>query len=289
MKQGVVPSIVMGVAGVLFLLLSSVFTLHQTQKALVLQFGELVTIHETPGLKFKVPFVQDVIFYDRRLLDYNLPVIEVNAGDQKRLVVDLYVRYSIQDVLTFYKTVGTLDGVQNRLGKIVPDIMQEVIGREPLSEMLSANRAKIMAEIRKKVQSSASAFGVDVRDVRIIRVDLPKENSEAIFNRMESERRQEARQFRAEGDEQAEGIRAKADRERSIILANARKQSEITRGQGDGEAASIYRKAFSQSPEFFEFYRTMDAYQKSMTSADTTFVLSPNSDFLKYLGQRTGK
>lgn len=282
MKIRFFPSFILGAVLILLAVGSSIFTLHQTKKALVLQFGELVKIHDTPGLKFKIPVIQDVIFFDRRLLDYNLPVIEVNAGDQKRMVVDLYVRYIINDVLIFYKTVGTLEGVQNRLGKIVPDIMQEVIGRVPLSEMLSPNRAKIMEEIFRKVRESAKNFGIDVRDVRIIRADLPKENSEAIFNRMESERRQEAKQFRAEGDEQAQGIRAKADRERTLILAQARKKSEILRGEGEAEAARIYADAFSQDADFFKFYRSMDAYQKAMKPEDTTLVLSPSSEFFRY-------
>lgn len=289
MKLPLLPSLVAGIVLSFIIASSSLFTLHQTKKALVLQFGELVKIHDTPGLKVKIPVIQDVIFFDRRLLDYNLPVIEVNAGDQKRMVVDLYVRYIINDVLVFYKTVGTLEGVQNRLGKIVPDIMQEVIGRVPLSEMLSHNRAKIMGEIFRKVRDSSKNFGIDVRDVRIIRADLPKENSEAIFNRMESERRQEAKQFRAEGDEQAQGIRAKADRERTLILAQARKKSEILRGEGEAEAARIYANAFSQDPDFFEFYRSMDAYQKTMKPEDTTLILAPSSEFFRYFHKKNVK
>ncbi|AIL13107.1 hypothetical protein IM40_05660 [Candidatus Paracaedimonas acanthamoebae] len=282
MKKPVITSFIFGAILIFFTVSNSLFTLHQTKKALVLQFGELVRVHDTPGLKIKIPVIQDVIFFDRRLLDYNLPVIEVNAGDQKRMVVDLYVRYVINDVLVFYKTVGTLEGVQNRLGKIVPDIMQEVIGRVPLSEMLSSNRAKIMEEIFRKVRDSSKNFGIDVRDVRIIRADLPKENSEAIFNRMESERRQEAKQFRAEGDEQAQGIRAKADREHTLILAQARKKSEILRGKGEAEAARIYADAFSQDADFFKFHRSMDAYQKAMRPEDTTLVISPSSEFFRY-------
>ncbi len=286
MKLPLLPSLIAGIILSFIIISSSLFTLHQTKKALVLQFGELVKIHDSPGLKVKIPVIQDVIFFDKRLLDYNLPVIEVNAGDQKRMVVDLYVRYIINDVLVFYKTVGTLEGVQNRLGKIVPDIMQEVIGRVPLSEMLSPNRAKIMGEIFRKVRDSSKNFGIDVRDVRIIRADLPKENSEAIFNRMESERRQEAKQFRAEGDEQAQGIRAKADRERALILAQARKKSEILQGEGEAEATRIYANAFSQDPDFFEFYRSMDAYQKTMKPEDTTLVLAPSSEFFKYFHKK---
>ncbi|MGI4850527.1 MAG: protease modulator HflC [Janthinobacterium lividum] len=283
MKQSTLASILaLGLAFV-FLITSSFFIVDQAENALVLQFGKMVRVIETPGLKMKIPFIQEVKFFDRRLLTYNLPVIEVNAGDQKRMVVDLYVRYRITDVLTFFKKVTTKEGLQNRLGKIMPDIMQEVIGRAPLSEMLSDHRIKIMNEIQKKAQASVKSFGVYIEDVRIIRADLPAENSEAIFNRMESERRQEAKQFRAEGDEQAQIIRAKADRDRTIILAEGRKKSEILRGQGDAEATKIYAEAFGQDAEFAGFYRSMMAYGEALGGSETTFVLSPHNSFFKYM------
>lgn len=283
MKQSSLGGLIaVGVAG-LILILSSLFVVNQTENALVLQFGKMKEVIKTPGLHIKVPFIQDVKFFDRQLLTYNLPVIEVNAGDQKRMVVDMYVRYRIVDVLKFFKNVGTKESVQNRLGKIMPDIMQEVIGRVTLSEMLSANRIKIMNEIHDKAQISAHDFGIEIDDVRIIRADLPSENSEAIFNRMESERRQEAKQFRAEGDEQAQGIRAKAERDRTVLLANARKESEISRGQGDSEATRIYAEAFNQDREFFQFYRSMTAYQDSLGDKETTLILSSKSPFLRFM------
>ena len=285
MKQTTLTGIVAFGVALLILVSSSFFIVNQTENALVLQFGKMVHVVETPGLKLKVPFIQDVKFFDRQLLTYNLPVIEVNAGDQKRMVVDMYLRYRITDVLTFFKNVGTKEGLQNRLGKIMPDIMQEVIGRVTLSEMLSQNRANIMSEIQKKAQTSAKAFGIDISDVRIIRADLPSENSEAIFNRMESERRQEAKQFRAEGNEQAQGIRAKAERERTVLIAEARKKSEILRGEGDSEATRIYAEAFGKDKEFFEFYRSMMAYKEALGDQTTTLVLSPNSSFFRFMGQ----
>ncbi|GAO97461.1 modulator of FtsH protease HflC [Caedimonas varicaedens] len=285
MKQTTLTGIVAFGVALLILVSSSFFIVNQTENALVLQFGKMVHVVETPGLKLKVPFIQDVKFFDRQLLTYNLPVIEVNAGDQKRMVVDMYLRYRITDVLTFFKNVGTKEGLQNRLGKIMPDIMQEVIGRVTLSEMLSQNRANIMSEIQKKAQASAKAFGIDISDVRIIRADLPSENSEAIFNRMESERRQEAKQFRAEGNEQAQGIRAKAERERTVLIAEARKKSEILRGEGDSEATRIYAEAFGKDKEFFEFYRSMMAYKEALGDQTTTLVLSPNSSFFRFMGQ----
>jgi membrane protease subunit HflC len=285
MKQTTLTGIVAFGVALLILVSSSFFIVNQTENALVLQFGKMVHVVETPGLKLKMPFIQDVKFFDRQLLTYNLPVIEVNAGDQKRMVVDMHLRYRITDVLTFFKNVGTKEGLQNRLGKIMPDIMQEVIGRVTLSEMLSQNRANIMSEIQKKAQASAKAFGIDISDVRIIRADLPSENSEAIFNRMESERRQEAKQFRAEGNEQAQGIRAKAERERTVLIAEARKKSEILRGEGDSEATRIYAEAFGKDKEFFEFYRSMMAYKEALGDQTTTLVLSPNSSFFRFMGQ----
>ena len=289
MKQTTLTGMIATVVSLGVLVISSLFVVAQTENALVLQFGKMVRVVDTPGLKMKIPFIQDVKFFDRQLLTYNLPVIEVNAGDQKRMVVDMYVRYRITDILTFIKNVGTKEGLQNRLGKIMPDIMQEVIGRVPLSEMLSKNRARIMNEIQRKAQASAKAFGIDIDpaqggDVRIIRADLPSENSEAIFNRMESERRQEARQFRAEGDEQAQGVRARAERDRTVLLADARKQAEILRGQGDSEATRIYAKAFEKDRAFFRFYRSMMAYQEALGS-DATFVLSPQNPFLRFMNQ----
>lgn len=278
-SAGLVFALVLG----FILAMGSFFTVNQTERALILQFGEMVRTVDKPGLNFKVPFIQDVTYFDSRLLDYNLPVIEVNAGDQKRMVVDLYTRYRITDVLLFYKTVGSnQEGVKNRLGKIVPDIMQEVIGRVPLSDMLSERRSQIMAEIHEKVRESAKTFGIDVRDVRIIRTDLPKENSEAIFGRMESERRQEASQFRAEGAEKSQGIKAAADREVSVLLANARRQAEEFRGQGDAEAARIYSDVFDQDREFFAFYRSLEAYKTAFNPKNTSLVLNPTGPFFKY-------
>ena len=288
MKQSILASILALSLAFIFLITSSFFVVDQTENALVLQFGKMVRVIETPGWKMKIPFIQEVKYFDRQLLTYNLPVIEVNAGDQKRMVVDLYVRYRITDVLTFFKKVTTKEGLQNRLGKIMPDIMQEVIGRAPLSEMLSQHRIKIMNEILTKAQASIKSFGVSIEptqggDVRIIRADLPAENSEAIFNRMESERRQEAKQFRAEGDEHAQVIRAEADHDCTVLLAEARKESEIKRGDGDAEAAKIYADAFSKNPEFFKFYRSMTAYQDVLGGSSTTLVLSPNHSFFKFM------
>lgn len=272
-------------AAFFFLLFNSVFVVNQIEKGLVFQFGELVRVVDTPGLKFRIPFIQNVILYDGRLLDYNLPVIEVMAEDQKRIVVDLYARYKVQDPFLFYKTVGNIAGAQNRLATIVPASMRRVIGRVPLSNMLSPERAKIMHEIREEARRSAQSFGIEVRDVRIIRADLPKENSEAIFKRMESERKQEAKQFRAEGREKALEIRSAADKEKTIMLAEAEKKAQILRGEGDALTAEIFAK-FSDYKDFFAFYRSMTAYQEALQPQDTTIILSPTSEFFEFFGSK---
>ncbi|ARN84656.1 protease modulator HflC [Candidatus Nucleicultrix amoebiphila] len=282
-----ITNIALALVVLMILLSGSVFTVSQTKKALVFQFGEVVETYDTPGLKFKIPFVQSVLYFDRRLLDYNLPVIEVTAEDQKRIVVDLYARYSIEDVLLFYKTVNDVAGAENRLSTIVSASMRRVIGQVPLSQMLSPERAKIMRKIREEVFESAKSFGINVKDVRIIRADLPKENSEAIFKRMESERVQEAKQFRAEGKENAIAIRSQAERERTIILAEAERKAQVLRGQGDAESSKIYAQAFNKDKEFFSFYRSMNAYSEALTPEGTTFILSPTSEFFDFFGTKS--
>ncbi len=286
MKKIALPFFI--VIGFAFLMILSgiLFTVDQRERALVLQFGKVVKQIKEPGLKLKMPFVQDVLFFDNRLLHFNLPALEVNAADQKRLVVDLFVRYRITNILTFYKTVGQdVRGVENRLSGIVLDNMQEVIARFPLADMLSPKRAGIMEEIHKKVRLAAARFGIEVKDVRIIRADLPRENSEAIFMRMESERVQEAKQFRAEGDEQAQVIRAEAEKDRTIILAEAQRKSNILRGEGEAEATKTYADAYNQDQTFYEIYRSLLAYKRAIKPKDTTIILDPKeSDFLKHFG-----
>ncbi|MDP4840282.1 MAG: protease modulator HflC [Alphaproteobacteria bacterium] len=284
MKKIALPFFV--IVGIAFLMVLSgtLFTVQQTERALVLQFGKIVRQYQEPGLKIKMPFVQDVIFFDNRLLHFNLPALEVNAADQKRLVVDLYVRYRITDVLTFYKTIGQdVRSVENRLSGIVLDNMQEVIARFPLADMLSPKRSSIMEEIHDKVRMTSERFGIEVKDVRIIRADLPKENSEAIFTRMESERIQEAKQIRAEGDEQAQIIQSQADRDRTVLLAEATKTGNLLRGEGEALATKTYADAYNKDRYFYEIYRSLLAYKRTMKPQDTTIILDPKeSDFLKH-------
>ncbi|MBL0941532.1 MAG: protease modulator HflC [Alphaproteobacteria bacterium] len=280
-----------GIALLMLLLIipNALFTVDERQKALILQFGELQHVYDKPGLKVKIPFIQEVIFYDRRLLGYNLPPIEVTAGDQKRMVVDLYVRYVISDPLLFYKTIGMEEGALNRLSSIVPGSMRRVIGRTPLSTLLSRERGSVMDQIHKEVRKAALPLGMDVKDVRIVRADLPQENGEAIFQRMVAERNRKAKLFRAEGEKKAQEIRSTADRQRTEIIANAQKKSEILRGQGDALAIKNYAEAYQQDPKFFEFYRSMQAYLDALSPDSTTYILSPESDFFKYFETPQGK
>jgi membrane protease subunit HflC len=283
MSQSKFVSLIVGAFLLLFLGSEVFFIVDEREKVLVLQFGEAVHVHNEPGLHLKVPFIQTLVRYDRRLLDYSLPVIEVTAGDQKRVVVDIYTRYRIKDALLFFKKVVNNKSAQTRMSTIVDASMRRVIGRVPLSEMLSASRQKIMEQILNEVRQTATQFGVEVVDVRIIRFDLPRENSQAIFKRMESERRQEAKQFRAEGDQKAQEIRAAADRETTIILAEARKTAEIKQGEGDAEAARIYAEAYNKNRDFYEFYRALEVYRNTLKSDDTTYIFSPDHEFFRYL------
>ncbi len=283
----------------LFVLFNSLFVVRQTEQALVLQFGKPIRVEQDPGLEFKVPFFQNVEFYDRRLLDFDAEPKEVTAADQKRLVVDAFVRYRITDPLLFKQTVGSEINMRSRLNSILEASLRQVIGRVPLSDVISEQRDDIMERIRVLVNAQASGaqldtegnlikgqsrgFGVDVVDVRIMRADLPRENSETIYKRMQTEREREAKEFRAKGAEEAQKIRSQADKERTILLAEAKKTAEITRGQGDSQATKIFADSFGKDEEFFKFYRTMQAYRKTLGKDDTTMVLSPDSDFLKYI------
>jgi membrane protease subunit HflC len=282
-----------GLVGVLLLVgavlaWSSLFIVDQTEQALVLQFGEPKRVVRDPGLWVKIPFVQNVVYYDLRVLDYDPPAEEVIAADQKRLVVDTYTRFRITNPLLFFQSVRDENGVRLRLGALVSASLRRVVGNVTLASILSAERARVMNEIRAQANSEAKAFGIDVVDVRIRRADLPEENNQAIYARMQSEREREARQFRAQGAELAQGIRAKADREKVIILAEAQKQAQITRGEGDASAVRISAEAYSRDPDFYAFYRSLQAYRDSLATG-TTLVLSPDSPFLRFLSGPTGR
>jgi membrane protease subunit HflC len=295
--KGVTVAVVAGVAG-LYVLLNSAFIVTQTAQALVLQFGKPVRVAQEPGLKFKLPFVQNVEYYDKRLLDFEAETKEVIASDQKRLKVNAFVRYRITDPLRFKQSVADERTMRSRLNSILESSLRQALGNVPLSAVVSEKRSKLMQQIRNLVNEQArgvkndtgteGGFGIEVVDVRIKRADLPPANSEGIYKRMQTERTRAANQYRAQGAEDAQKIRSQADKERTILLAEARRKSEILRGEGDGTATRIFAESFGQDQDFFQFYRSMMAYRKTLSGKDTTLVLSPGNDFLKYLDKGAG-
>jgi membrane protease subunit HflC len=348
MQKFLMPLVFVLVAAV-FLVMNSAFTVSQTEQVLVRQFGEVKRNINQPGLYFKVPFVQDIVRYDNRLLDFNAEPIEVIAGDTKRIIVDAFVRYRIVDAKRFLQAIGPdAEMASARIGPILESSLRQAIGNAPLAKLLSDERDDIMEQIRELVSKQAAGvelekaleitlekqngeaaegqapadadtsaatdenagneaekavpaaektpartvadgksnnnnFGVEIIDVRIMRADLPQENSEATFRRMQTEREREAKEFRAKGEEEAQRIRSRAERERTVILAEAQKNAQITRGEGDAEAARIYAESFSRDPQFFAFYRSMQAYRNSLGGENTRIILSPEGDFLNYL------
>ena len=276
-------------AAVVILLLSATYIVYQSEQAIVLQFGEPIRVVREPGLKFKIPFVQNVVFYDARLLNLDPPAQEVVLNDKKRLDVDSFTRYKIIDPLKFYQTVRTENQARSKLAEIVNSSLRKVLGRITLTELLSEKRTQIMSDISKTVKKDAEAIGVSVADVRIRRADLPREVMQAINDRMKTERQRDAKEFRAKGQQAAQNIRAKADKEATIIIAEAEKNAQITRGEGDKEAVKLWNKTVGQDVEFYDFYRSLDAYRKSLSNRDTSLVLSPDSDFFKYFNNNMKK
>lgn len=261
----------------------SLFTVDQRVYAVVFQFGEAVQVIDKPGLKFKVPFIQTVEYFDKRILTIDAEAKELTASDGKRIIIDAFAKYKIIDPVMFYKTVNNTYGVEIRLNRILESSMRKVIGRIKLMDLLSSKRSDIMHEINGIVKDEAKHLGIDLIDVRILRADLPKENSMSVYKRMQTEREKEAKQIRAEGEEGAAKITSKADRDSKIILAEAYKKSEILRGEGDEVASKIYNEAYSNDPEFYQFYRSLNSYQRALNDGKTSFILSPKSDFLKHL------
>jgi len=262
----------------------SLFTVKEINQAIVLQFGDPKKIITTAGLQFKIPFIQNVVYLDRRILSLDPPPAEVIASDQKRLIVDAYARFKIIDPLKFYISVGDERVARSRLATIINSRIRSVLGKQSLATLLSEERSVQMAIIQEGVNVEAEKFGITIIDVRIKRADLPQANSEAIYKRMQTEREREAKEFRARGAEMAVTITSTADRKVTVILANAQKQSEIMKGEGDGIRNKIFADAFGQDPDFFSFYRAMQAYETALIGGDTTLILSPDSDFFKFFG-----
>lgn len=276
---------IFGIVVLLFIALTSAFAFYivdQRQYALVLQFGEPIALRDSPGLKVKIPYVQDVIFFDNRIQNLTSDTKEVIAQDQKTMRVDAFLKYRISDALKFYQTVKDERSFKKRLDSILESSLRQVLGGVPFTAVLSPERSKLMNQISAIVDNQAKGFGVDVLDVRIMRADLPDESRNAVERRMRAEREKEAREIRAGGSEEARRIRATADKDAKIIIAGAQRASEILKGEGDSEALTIFAKAFNKDPEFYEFYRSLEAYKKSIDASTDTMVLSPDSNFLKY-------
>jgi membrane protease subunit HflC len=271
----------------LFLIAASAFTVSPTQNALVLQFGEAKRVVTRAGLNFKMPLVQNVVMIDKRVLDVETAAEEVIASDQKRLVVDAFARYRITDPLKFYQTVGN-DGVaRSRLQTFLNSSLRRVLGAQSFFAVLSGERANLMHQIRELVNQEAKVLGIDVIDVRIRRADLPEANSQAVYRRMQTEREREAREARAQGAEAAQRIRSRADREVTVLLAEARRDADILSGTGDAERARIFADAYSRDPSFYNFYRSMVAYERAIKPTDSV-ILAPESDFFRYFGSIDG-
>ena len=281
------------IAGIVVLLVAtayfSIFIVKEVNQAIVLQFGDPKRIISKPGLNFKIPFIQNVVFLDKRILNLDTPPEEVIASDQKRLIVDAFARFQIVDPLKFYISVGNERVARSRLSTIINSRIRSVLGTQRLQTLLSEDRTKQMSLIQEGVNNEAEKFGIKIIDVRIKRADLPQANSDAIFARMQTERNREAKEFRAKGAEMAVTITSTADKEVTVILADAQKKSEIMKGEGDGQRNKIFADAFGQDPQFFAFYRAMQAYEKALIGGETSLVLSPDSEFFKFFGNVKSK
>jgi membrane protease subunit HflC len=278
---------------------STFFTVHQTKQALVVRLGKPVRVITEPGLNAKIPFIDAVIYIDKRILAIESPAQEVIASSQdksnagvaqagERLVVDAFARYRITDPLKFYQTVGP-DGASSQLSILLNSALRRVLGAATLADAVRNRREALMGQMREQLDRDAQPFGIEVVDVRIRRVDLPEQNSQAVYQRMQTERQREAAEFRAQGSQKSQEIRARADRDVTVLLAEANSQSETIRGQGDAERNRIFADAYGKDPDFFSFYRTMQAYERSMQHTDTHLVLRPDGDFFRYFGDPAGK
>lgn len=268
---------------------SSLFTVFQTQQALVIRLGQPVRVVSEPGLNVKAPFIDSVVYVDKRILDLEAPPQEVIASDQKRLVVDAFARYRIQDPLRFYQTLGSITGANSQLSILLNSALRRVLGEVTFMHVVRDQRSDLMARIRELVDHEATSYGVQVVDVRIRRADLPEQNSQAVYQRMQTERQREAAEFRAQGAQRAQEIRSRADREVTVLVAEATSKSEQIRGEGDATRNQIYAEAFNRDPEFFTFYRSMQAYERGFKQNDTRMLLKPDSNFFRYFNNPSGK
>jgi len=283
---GVIAVLIVAVVVVAY---SSVFTVYQTQQALVVRLGQVVRVVNDPGMHVKAPFIDTVIGIDKRILDLEAPAQEVIASDQKRLVVDAFARYRIQDPLRYYQTLGSIQGATSQLTILLNSALRRVLGEVTFTHVVRDQRAELMARIRELVDREATAYGIVVVDVRIRRADLPEQNSQAVYQRMQTERQREAAEFRAQGAQRAQEIRSRADREVTVLVAEATSQSEQIRGEGDATRNQIFADAFNKDADFFAFYRSMQAYEASMKHGDTRLLLKPDTTFFRYFNDPSGK
>lgn len=269
----------------IFVIINCFVVVQQSQQALLLQFGELVKVIKSPGLHFKLPFIQTPFYYDKRVLNVIAEEKELIAKDQKRVIISAYAKYKIIDPLKFYQSVKSINGLQSRLNNIFDSSLRLVIGQEPLIALLTEKRSTMTDEIQKLVNIQSKKFGVEIVDIRILRADLPNKNSEAIYQRMQSDREKEAKEIRAQGKEEAQIITSRSNKEKSIIIAEANKKAQIIRGEGDAIATKIYAEAYNKDPEFYNFYRSLDSYKQSFNSKDTAIYLSTKDKYLQFLNK----
>lgn len=271
-------------AAVLLVASMSVFTVYETEQAIVVAFGKYQRTVQQPGLHFKVPVYEQIIFLDKRILALDVRPQEIIASDQERLVVDAFARFKIVDPLRTYQRVQSVEGAKNQLATVLNSNVRNVLGSANFPTLLSPERVTLMQQIHENVSREAENYGIEIIDVRIKRADLPEENAKNVYNRMRSQREQEAQRIRSSGEAEAIRIRADAERQKTIMLANAQRDAQILRGEGDGQAVRIFAESFGQDEEFFEFYRSMQAYETALGNEDTTLVLSPDSEFFKFFG-----
>jgi len=282
-----------GVVGViavaaLIVVYSALFTVYQTEQALVVRLGKVVRVVNQPGLHVKMPFIDNVIAIDKRILDLEAPAQEVIASDQKRLVVDAFARYRIKDPLRFYQTLGSKAAADSQLNILLNSALRRVLGEATFIQVVRDERAELMARIRDLIDGEAANYGIQVVDARIRRADLPEQNSQAVYQRMQTARQREAAEYRAQGQQQAQEIRAKADREVTVLVAEATAKAEKIRGEGDATRNKIFAAAYSQDPGFFAFYRSMQAYENGLKPNDTRLLLKPDSSFFRYFNNPSG-
>ena len=274
---------------VLIVLYSALFTVNQNQQAIVLRFGEPIRIITDPGLQYKVPVMDSVVYIDKRILDLENPAQEVIASDQKRLVVDAFARYKVSDPLRFYQTLGSVERANSQLATLLNSALRRVLGESTFIQIVRDERETLMGRIREQITREGQSFGIAVVDVRIRRADLPEANSQAVFQRMQTQIQREAAEIRAGGNQIAQTIRAKADREVTVTVAEAQSRGEQIRGEGDAMRNKIYADAYNQDRDFFSFYRSMQAYEQTMKRGDTTLFITPDSDFMRYFNDAAGK